>query len=88
MGRPVAHYKIPRHAENAPMDIPLSRYCITCRYYAYRPCYVAGEYDVGAHCARRIHCFPDASRCRDYEREPGSDDEDPTFEVSPEQRMP
>ena len=60
---------------NATMPDDQPRTCTTLRHYAYQECYVAGDWRMQLHCARWYQCFPDATRCHDYEREPGSDDE-------------
>jgi hypothetical protein len=49
--------------------------CRHCRRYTYQPCFVAGIFQMSPHCANWHTCFPDASRCPNFEREPGSDDE-------------
>jgi hypothetical protein len=57
------------------MSEPPTGSCNHCRRYTYQPCYVAGVFTMSPHCFLWSKCFPDASRCTQFEREPGSDDE-------------
>jgi hypothetical protein len=52
-----------------------TRTCRHCRRFTYQPCWIACEFTMSPHCAKWHTCFPDASGCQNFEREPGSDDE-------------
>jgi len=64
------------------------RHCITCRHYTYQECYVAKVWEMHPHCARWHPCFPGATLCTDYEREPGSDDAIPVSLAAASYSMP
>ena len=56
-----------------PQNFPRGGKCATCRFN------IPGGYvrnvGNGHMCERRLMDFPSATECRDYEREPGADDE-------------
>jgi hypothetical protein len=47
--------------------------CPTCRFFVYQRVIIAGKPSESPACERRIVAFPEATNCRDYEREPGAD---------------
>ena len=49
--------------------------CRTCRFWEIRRYLMRGRWQESTGCHKHIMHFPDATECRDYEREPGSDDE-------------
>ena len=55
--------------------LAMKRCCLYCRHYTYQLCYVAAVLMMSPHCANWYRCFPDATRCERFEREPGSDDD-------------
>lgn len=47
--------------------------CPTCRHCVPQGVNIAGKHSTELVCERHLVCFPDATHCRDYEREPGAD---------------
>jgi hypothetical protein len=48
--------------------------CPTCAHNVIVRSIVAGKRQESRGCARHIRCFPECTACRDFEREPGTDD--------------
>lgn len=54
---------------------PAGAPCRTCRHCIPQGSNVAGRIRTELVCVRKLAAFPQAVGCRDFEREPGSDDE-------------
>lgn len=49
--------------------------CLSCRWHTYRSAKVGQQRQEWPACGKEIAGFPNMRECRDFEREPGSDDE-------------
>jgi hypothetical protein len=49
--------------------------CRTCRFNELRRYFINSQRAESRGCAKHIAGFPEMHDCRDYEREPGTDDE-------------
>jgi hypothetical protein len=49
--------------------------CRSCRFFVYRNAFVAGKREEWPACEKQVAGFPVMIKCRDWEREIGSDDE-------------